>query len=188
MSNSYLPKNGLSMPDRLAFQLAIREIACYADLLIEVIEPLSEEQLWSKAGGVPNPIGTLARHLTGNLNHYFGADVLANGYIRDRDREFIEGDIPKEKVLSDLRAAVEAARKAAERVTDEQLQRRWYHTLYGEEHESLTYHAVRLAMHFALHCGQADYAENHVHEMGGGFLITDDMDAKPDRLPHKLAL
>lgn len=52
-----------SIPDRLAFQLAIREIARYADLLIEAIEPLTDDQLWSKAGGVPNTIGTPARHL-----------------------------------------------------------------------------------------------------------------------------
>ncbi|MBN1311692.1 MAG: DinB family protein [Anaerolineae bacterium] len=162
MSNNHLSENVSSMPDRLAFQLATREIARYADLLIEVIEPLTEEQLWGKAGGIPNAIGTLVRHLTGNLNHYFGAGVLENGYVRDRDREFIEGDIPKGKMLSDLRAAVEIARKAAEQVTDEQLQRRPYRTPNGEEYESLAYHATRNAMHFALHYGQVDYAKNYL--------------------------
>ncbi len=165
MSVDHLAENASSMPDRLAFQLATREIARYADLLIEVIEPLTEEHLWSKAGGIPNAIGTLVRHLTGSLNHYFGAGVLGNGYVRDRDREFIEGDVPKEKMLADLRAAVEVTRKAAEQVTDEQLQRHPYHTPDGEEYQSLAYHATRLAMHFALHYGQADYAKNCVEEV-----------------------
>ncbi|MBN1311688.1 MAG: DUF1572 family protein [Anaerolineae bacterium] len=91
-------ENASTIPERLAFQLAIKEIARYADLFIEVIEPLTEEQLWGKIDGIPNAIGTLVRHLTGNLNHYFGAGVLENGYVRDRDREFIEGDIPKGKM------------------------------------------------------------------------------------------
>jgi uncharacterized damage-inducible protein DinB len=162
MSITPSSKNASSIPDRLAFQLAAREIARYAELLIEVIEPLTQEQLWSKAGGIPNSIGTLVRHLTGNLSHYFGAGVLENGYVRDRDREFVEGDILKEKMLSDLRAAVEVVRQAAEQVTDEQLRRRPYHTPNGEEYESLAYHAIRNAMHFALHYGQADYAANYL--------------------------
>ncbi|MBN1309844.1 MAG: DinB family protein [Anaerolineae bacterium] len=160
MSVNRLPENAPSMPDRLAFRLATREIARYAGLLIEVIEPLTEEQLWRKIDGIPNSIGTLVRHLTGNLNHYFGAGVLENGYIRDRDREFTEDDIPKEKMLSDLRASVEVTRQAAEQVTDEQLQRRPYRTPNGEEYESLAYHATRNAMHFALHYGQADYVKD----------------------------
>lgn len=162
MSHNHLPHKASSIPDRLAFQLAVREIARYADLLIAVIEPLTQEQLWSKAGGIPNAIGTLVRHLTGNLNHYFGLGVLENGYVRDRDREFIEGDVPKEKLLADLRAAVDVAKKAAEQVTDEQLQRRPYRTPNGEEYDSLAYHATRNAMHFALHYGQIDYVKDIV--------------------------
>jgi hypothetical protein len=162
MSISQSSTNTSSIPDRLAFQLATREIARYADLLIEVIEPLSEKQLWYKIDGIPNSIGILVRHLTGNLNHYFGAGVLENGYARDRDREFIEGDIPKEKMLADLRAAVEVVKQSAEQVTDEQLQRRPYCTPNGEEYESLAYHATRNAMHFALHYGQADYVKDIV--------------------------
>ncbi|MBN1427349.1 MAG: DUF1572 family protein [Anaerolineae bacterium] len=106
------------------------------------------------------PIGS--KHLTGNLNHYFGVGVLENGYVRDRDREFVEGDIPKEKLLADLRAAVEVAKKAAEQVTDEQILRRPYRTPNGEEYESLAYHATRNAMHFALHYGQIDYVKDIV--------------------------
>jgi len=162
MSNNHLLENASSIPDRLAFQLAIKEIARYADLLIEVIEPLSEEQLWSNIDGIPNSIGILVRHLTGNLNHYFGAGVLENGYVRDRDREFVEGNVPKEKMLADLRAAVEVAKQAAEQVSDEQLQRRPYRTPNGEEYESLAYHATRNAMHFALHYGQIDYVKDIV--------------------------
>ncbi|MFL7794226.1 MAG: DinB family protein [Anaerolineae bacterium] len=145
------------MADLSTVQLAVREIARYADQLIALIEPLSEDQLWSKGDGIPNSIGTLARHLTGNLNHYFGAGILKNGYVRERDKEFTETGLSKAKVLSDLRDAVSVVKKAAEAIDETQLDRP-YRSPCGEEYESLAYHIIRLATHLALHVGQADYA------------------------------
>lgn len=149
------------MSDISAIRLAVREIERYADRLIELIESLSEDQLWSKGGGIPNSIGTLARHLTGNLNHYFGAGILHNGYVRDRDREFDEVGLPKRKVISDLQEAVGVAKKAVE-VVDEESVDQPYRSPCGEAYESLAYHVVRMSTHLALHCGQADYAKTHV--------------------------
>lgn len=149
------------MSDRLIVQLAVREIERYAGGLIELIESLSEDQLWSKAGNIPNSIGTLARHLTGNLNHYFGAGILKNGYVRQRDREFSETGLVKAQVISDLQAAVKVAKQAVDAVDEERLTQP-YTAPCGEEYESLAYHVVRLATHLALHCGQADYARNTV--------------------------
>jgi hypothetical protein len=149
------------MPDRLIVQLAVREIERHADGLLELIESLSEDQLWSKAGNIPNSIGTLTRHLTGNLNHYFGAGILKNGYVRQRDREFSETGLAKAQVISDLQAAVKVAERAVEAVDEERLTQP-YTAPSGEEYESLAYHIVRMTTHFALHCGQADYAQNAV--------------------------
>jgi hypothetical protein len=145
------------MADLSTVQLAVREITRYADQLIELIEPLSEDQLWSKGGGIPNSIGTLARHLTGNLNHYFGAGILKNGYVRERDKEFTEMGLSKAKVLSDLRDAVSVAKEAVKVIDETQLDQP-YRSPCGEEYESLAYHIIRLATHLALHVGQADYA------------------------------
>jgi hypothetical protein len=149
------------MSDLLSVQLAVKEIERYAQALIELIDPLSPDQLWSKKGGIPNSIGILARHLTGNLNHYFGAGVLRNGYVRDRDREFTETGIPKAKVVSDLQAAVEVAKKAAGAIEKKDLAQP-YTAPGGEEYESLAYYVLRMTTHFALHYGQADYAANTI--------------------------
>lgn len=138
-------------------QMAVREIERYADQLVELIEPLSEDQLWSKGCGIPNSIGTLARHLTGNLNHYFGAGILKNGYVRERDREFAETGLSKAQVLADLREAANVAKAAVEMIDEAQIDKP-YHSPCGEEYESLAYHIIRLATHLALHVGQADYA------------------------------
>lgn len=149
------------MSDLLTVQLAVTEIERYAQMLIELIDPLSPDQLWSKKGDIPNSVGILVRHLTGNLNHYFGAGILRNGYVRERDREFTETGIPKAKVVSDLQAAVEVAGKAVSAIDEKQVAQP-YTAPSGEEYESLAYHIVRLATHFALHYGQADYAANYI--------------------------
>jgi len=146
------------LPDRIIVQLSTREIERYADDLAKLIQGLTESQLWQKPNHIPNSVGTLTRHLTGNLNHYIGAGILENGYQRQRDLEFTQSGLSKEQILNDLRQSVEIALQGSQQVTDEQLQQRPYHSPDGQEFVSLAYHAVRLATHFALHCGQADYA------------------------------
>jgi hypothetical protein len=149
------------MADISTVQMAVREIERYANRVIKLIESLSEDQLWSKGCGIPNSIGTLARHLTGNLNHYFGAGILNNGYIRDRDREFTEAGLSRAKVITDLREAVSVAKQAIEAIDEGQLDQP-YRSPCGEEYESLAYHIIMSATHLALHCGQADYAKRCV--------------------------
>ena len=153
--------DGMQMTETLIVELAVREIERYAQGLIELIEPLSDEQLWSVEGGIPNSIGTLARHLTGNLNHYFGTGLLNNGYVRDREGEFTEADLPMERVLSELTAAVEIAKQAVEAVDVERILQP-HTTPCDREYESLAYHVLRMLTHFVIHCGQADYALNSV--------------------------
>lgn len=147
------------MADISTVQMAVTEIERYADRVIELIESLPEDQLWSKDCGIPNSIGTLARHLTGNLNHYFGTGILKNGYVRERDKEFSETGLSKAKVLSDLREAVNVAKEAVGAIDEAQIDKP-YCSPCGEEYESLAYHIIRLATHLALHCGQADYAKS----------------------------
>lgn len=141
--------------------MAVREIERYAAEFIELIESVSEDQLWSKGCGIPNSIGTLARHLTGNLNHYFGVGILNNGYVRDRDGEFIETGLPKVQVIAELRDAVKVAKEAVGAIDETRLDQP-YRSPCGEEYESLAYHVIRLATHLAQHCGQADYAKRCV--------------------------
>lgn len=144
------------MPDTPFVELAVREIERYARGLIDLIEPLTDEQLWSVEGGIPNSIGTLARHLTGNLNHYFGAGLLNNGYVRDREREFEETGLAKAKVISELKAAVEVAKSSVAAIDVERIHQP-YTTPCGRGYESLAYYVLRMVTHFVFHCGQADY-------------------------------
>lgn len=66
----------------------------------ELAAPLSDEEFWRKPYPYGNSFGHLVLHLTGNLNYYIGAEVAGTGYVRDRDREFVEPEhAPKQDVL-----------------------------------------------------------------------------------------
>jgi hypothetical protein len=54
----------------------------------ELLAPISTEQLWRKPYACGNSIGHLLLHLTGNLNHYIGAQIAKTGYVRNRPLEF----------------------------------------------------------------------------------------------------
>ena len=143
----------------LLAQVAVKEIEQYAQSFVELLESISDEQLWSTKGNLPNSIGTLALHLTGNLNHYFGTALLKTSYERHRDNEFSERGVSKAQVIADLKAAVEVAKKSVSAVTDDKIGQP-YTSPDGQTYESLGFYVVHMAAHFAMHYGQADYARH----------------------------
>lgn len=56
--------------------------------LINNLELIDANSLWSAPEGVENSCGVLTQHLVGNLRHYIGAGLGNTGYKRDREREF----------------------------------------------------------------------------------------------------
>src|SRR5205809_2798355 len=59
------------------------------------VDPLSAEQIWKRPYPYGNSVGHLVLHMTGNLNYYIGARVAGTAYVRDRDREFTDGQPPR---------------------------------------------------------------------------------------------
>ncbi len=147
------------MSDIPIAQLAVKEIETYGQNFLDLLEALPEEQLWAKPGDIPNSIGVLARHLTGNLNHYFGAALLKTGYRRERDREFSQGGLPKATVIADFKSALKVARQSVDAIDASKISQP-YTSPDGLAFESLGAHIVHMAAHFAMHYGQADYAQN----------------------------
>jgi len=81
--------------------LYARELDRLAD---QVSEYPSDAALWSTSGAQKNAPGTLALHLSGGLLAMVGASLGGTGYVRDRDREFSERDVPREEVVRRVRA------------------------------------------------------------------------------------
>jgi len=135
----------------------IDEIEKYNNQFIDLLENIPDDILWEKPDCIANSIGALARHLAGNLNHYLGAGILKNGYIRDREGEFHNDSIPVETLIKDLKEAAIISRSAIESVNDEMALSK-HTTICGETHETLAKFIAKITTHFSYHVGEAYYA------------------------------
>jgi uncharacterized damage-inducible protein DinB len=123
--------------------------------IAELVEPLSEEQFYTRPLEPGNSVGHLILHLTGNLNHFVGARLGNTGYIRDRDREFNDANPPpKAEALARLEEAIGVYRRVIESLSEEALLRAPEDAHLGSTTAGAL---VRLVSHFALHRGQISY-------------------------------
>lgn len=120
----------------------------------ELAEPLSDAQFWTKPIDPGNSVGHLVLHLAGNLNHFVGGQLGGSGYVRDREREFTETQLPsKAEALRKLDEAVATFRRVVSGLSVEQLAAPHPETRFGPVMNALTH----LLAHFALHRGQMSY-------------------------------
>src|SRR4051794_8928984 len=71
------------------------------------VRSVAADSLWKKPFPFGNSVGHLVLHLTGNLNHYIGATIAGSGYVRDREKEFIDPEHPPvEDLLARFHEAV----------------------------------------------------------------------------------
>ena len=132
----------------------IKEMEHLRDAVHEIVEPLSEGDLWRKPIEPGNSVGHLILHLTGNLNHFVGAQLGATGYVRDREREFTESRPPSKPVLlANLDAAAGAFRRIVLELDADRLAAPHPEARFGTVLQTL----VHLVAHFALHRGQMTY-------------------------------
>jgi uncharacterized damage-inducible protein DinB len=124
------------------------------DSVRTLAESLNDAQLWEKPLEPGNSVGHLVLHLTGNLNHFVGAQLGKSGYVRDREREFTEGSLPsRTELLANLDAAVATFRKVVEGLTADDFVAPHPETRFGNVFKTL----LHLLAHFALHRGQMSY-------------------------------
>jgi uncharacterized damage-inducible protein DinB len=147
----------------LAKKALIGELERLRDEVRQVAEPLTEAELWRKPLEPGNSVGHLILHLTGNLNHFVGACLGNTGYVREREREFTEANVPtKAALLAGLDAAVATFRRVVGGLTPEQLAAPHPDERFGLVLTALT----RLLTHFALHRGQMSYIVRLVKNLG----------------------
>lgn len=83
------------------FHLAQRVERC-----TRILEP---SQLWINPFPFGNSLGNLVVHLTGNLNHFIGAEIAQTGYKRDRLSEFSTAVASRsaDEILQEFHAAIQ---------------------------------------------------------------------------------
>lgn len=123
-----------------------REIAAYP----------TDADVWRTAPGVPNSGGTLALHLTGNIQHFIGAVLGRTGYVRNRDAEFARRDVPRAELQEEVERAIQAVQAGLARLSDADLERDYPLSIVGKTVTTGDY-LLHLATHFTYHLGQLDY-------------------------------
>lgn len=139
-----------------AFQQALAgELDALRQQIVDLVDPLSEEQFYRKPLEPGNSVGHLVLHLTGNLKHFAGARLGETGYVRDREREFTDANPPsKEVALANLAEAIAIYRRVIEGLSNEKFLEAPVDAHLGT---TIAGAMVRLVSHFALHRGQISY-------------------------------
>jgi uncharacterized damage-inducible protein DinB len=106
--------------------------------------------------GISNSAGNLCLHIIGNLNDFIGAGLGNTGYIRQRDLEFSQKNIPRETILKHIEQTKSMIKQTLESLSETDLQREYKRSPF-EDYMTTGYFLVHLAMHLAYHLGQINY-------------------------------
>lgn len=116
----------------------------------------NENDLWLLKGGITNGPGTLALHITGGLKHFIGAKLGKTGYVRDRDKEFSDRNIPKAHLLKGLNEALGIVQTVLPGLSDEDLLKD-FPIPYLDQIRPTSEVLLFLSVHLSYHLGQINY-------------------------------
>ncbi len=116
----------------------------------------SEHELWILKGEIKNAPGTLALHITGNLKHFIGAQLGKTGYVRERDREFSDRNVPKKDLLQGLNEALDVVKATLPKLSDEDMKKDFPGPFLEKARPTLEVLFI-LYGHLNYHVGQVNY-------------------------------
>ena len=105
---------------------------------------------------INNSAGNLCLHLVGNLKHFLGATLANTGFVRDRDAEFAQKDIPRAELVKGIDEAI-AAVKTTLASLDRQNLAKPYPIDFFKKHGSTAFYLLHFSSHLNYHLGQINY-------------------------------
>ena len=125
-------------------------------LITEVELYKNEENLWIVENNITNSAGNLTLHLIGNLNTFIGKEIGKTTYIRDRDLEFSQKNVPRIELIRKINETKTMIKNALNHLTNEDLLED-YPVLKFDETTTIEYLLVHLTLHLNYHLGQINY-------------------------------
>jgi Protein of unknown function (DUF1572) len=116
----------------------------------------NENDLWTVKDEIQNSAGTLTLHLIGNIKHFIGAQIGFTGYLRNRDQEFSDRNISREKLISEVDEVISIVKKILPTIKDEDFSKEFPVEMYGAK-RTTGYIMLSLSTHFCYHLGQINY-------------------------------
>ena len=140
------------------------ELSDISALFLRDLDRLSEEiqqfqdtsNIWKKTGAVTNTSGNLCLHINGNLNHFIGATLGDTGYVRHRELEFSDRDVPVAALVNMTRETAEMVAKVFKTMNEEMLEKTYPLKVFGDA-MSTNYFLIHLFGHLNYHLGQINY-------------------------------
>lgn len=133
--------------------LLTRELASFS----KELELFKDESLiWKTVPGVSNPVGTLALHVCGNLQHFVGAVLGGTGYVRNRELEFSLRGVARATLSAELQKTIEVVDSALSGLPEQALTAEYPERLGGLQVPTGLF-LLHLSSHLAHHLGQAGY-------------------------------
>lgn len=115
-----------------------------------------EENLWKTTGSITNSAGNLSLHLIGNLNNYIGHHLGNTGYVRDRDSEFGNKNIPADKLIAEIDDVSEVVEQTLRNLSQTDLNAPYPEEVFGYEMTN-SFMLMHLSSHLSYHLGQINY-------------------------------
>lgn len=95
-------------------------------------------------------------HLIGNLNHFIGATLGNTGYIRHRENEFNQKDIPIEDLVKSINETIEMVALTLDQLEEEKLEKDYPIDVFGDKIKTGDF-LFYLTTHLSYHLGQINY-------------------------------
>lgn len=125
-------------------------------LKTELLNYKTASKLWVVKESISNCSGNLALHLVGNLNHFIGASMGNTGYVRQRDLEFSEKDVPLDIIIGQIEETKTMISSTLSQLNEEDLKKEFRRNPF-EEYMTTEYFLLHLLTHLSYHLGQINY-------------------------------
>jgi uncharacterized damage-inducible protein DinB len=114
-------------------------------------------RLWITDHQISNSAGNLCLHLIGNLNNYIGNDLGKSGYVRDREAEFSDKNVPVEELLLNISNTRKIVLDVINSLRESDLETEFPEKKVFDEPVSVGFLLIHLSTHLTYHLGQINY-------------------------------
>jgi hypothetical protein len=122
----------------------------------EITQYNNEAKIWYTEKAIPNSAGNLVLHLVGNLHTHVGLHLGNTGYVRHRELEFSQKDVPRAGLLQKIADTITMVETSLDKVTPAQLEAIYPIEMFGGP--IITQHLlISLCAHLGYHLGQVNY-------------------------------
>ncbi len=138
-------------------QILVKLLECDLEKLkTEITSYNDEKKMWEVKGNIKNSAGNLCLHICGNLQHFIGATLGNSGYVRKRDLEFSNKNVPAEEMVEEIDKTLQVIKQTLSELKEEKLEEIFPINVFGYEMTTVFF-LTHLTTHLSYHLGQINY-------------------------------